>query len=308
MNSIAIIGDGMLGRYVYEYFSKNLFNLPEQYVLNHYSRKGSCHDIRNEDVCKHIVTNNNIIINCAAFTNVDKAESQGDVVFQTNHFAVRYLAKYCKEQNKKLIHISSEFVYGDAPMTHIFSEEDTNLNSGFNPATVYGLSKKKGDQEVIDAALNDYTIYRVSWTFGPYGVSFVDKICNWLKNPEIKELNIVSDRVGMLTSTYLITDLIFKSVCGIIPNGVYNLCNSGEMITKVDVAKYIANFMKIDKPIYPQSSDFFPSPAPRQLNSQMSCKKIDEVLEKANLSGFRHTWQHDLDLYLKTKMILGELR
>lgn len=287
MKHIAILGAGMLGKYLFKYFSKFNKNL---YNIKLYSHKEL--DITDNEAIKDIIINNDYIINCAAYTNVDKAQGDdSELCMEVNGRCLAFIAKQCKIHNTKLIHISTDFVYGYIKYKR--TNEELFENEELNPINIYGLSKKIGELNIVNEMTSNYLILRVSWLFGPDGSNFISKIVDKIQDNNIKDITVINDQFGRPTSVYLIKDIIFEYINDYIPDGIYNLQSSGELISKFQLAQFINNNLNIHKKIYKASTSEYNSPASRQFNSNFSCKKIDKIrIQK------RQTWNEDVLKYL----------
>jgi dTDP-4-dehydrorhamnose reductase len=133
-----------------------------------------------------------ILINCAAYTAVDRAEDDREYAFLVNSIAPKLLAEACKKYNAKLIHTSTDYVF-DGSYTIPYAETDK-----VNPTSIYGLSKLGGEQNVLDT-LPDSIIIRTSWLYSEYGSNFVKTILRLAKEKAYR--NVVNDQRG--TPTYL---------------------------------------------------------------------------------------------------------
>ena len=133
-----------------------------------------------------------LMINCAAYTEVDEAESNSQAAFLANEIGPKNLAVFCNNQSKKLIHISTDFVFDGCKKTPYDSLDQTN------PINVYGASKLAGEKQVVESC-SKYLIIRTSWVFGGHGKNFFNTICR-LAN-EKDQISIVGDQVG--TPTYI---------------------------------------------------------------------------------------------------------
>lgn len=149
-------------------------------------------DITNESLVNSTFENGdyNYCINCAAYTAVDKAESDIDKAYLVNAEAVKYLALACKKSNVVFIHISTDFVF-DGEKREPYAEEDLP-----NPINVYGASKLKGEQYVQEI-LDDYFIVRTSWVYSEYGNNFVKTMLRLAD--ERNEISVVGDQIGSPT-------------------------------------------------------------------------------------------------------------
>lgn len=288
MKNIAIFGAGMLGKYLYKYFQKFNKNL---YNVTLYSHNEL--DITDTESVENIIKQNNYIINCAAYTNVDKAETEIDLCMDVNGMCLQNIARFCNVYNVKLIHISTDFVYGYVK-TKGFNQELLETDE-LNPINVYGISKQLGELNIINKMTQDYLILRVSWLFGPDNANFISKIVDKIKDNNIPNFSVVNDQFGRPTSVYLIKNIIYEYINDFIPDGIYNLQNDGEIINKFQLAQFINDNLNMHKKIYQTTSNEFPSPAKRQFNSIFSCKKLDSIRENK-----RQTWQEDVLIYLNT--------
>ena len=154
MKIILFGASGMLGKSISDYFSKQNCNLIQ---LN----STSCNIIKKNEI-NDIFTkfpDYPTVINCAAYTAVDNAESDQDRAYSINTLGTKNLAECCKDHSKLLIHFSTDYVF-DGEKKNPYLETDT-----CNPANYYGLTKERGEQEIIKI-LSDYYIFRVQWLFG----------------------------------------------------------------------------------------------------------------------------------------------
>jgi len=214
-----------------------------------------------------------IIINCAAYTAVDKAEEEVKLANQINYLAVRQLAEIAKAQKAKLIHISTDYVF-DGESNKSYTEADET-----NPINVYGKTKLAGEKALQAIMLTNAIIIRTSWVYSEYGNNFVKTMLNLGK--ERDELNVVSDQIG--SPTYA-TDLA-ETILKIIDNKnyqdkeqsteIYHYSNEGE-IGWYDFAKEIFKLAKIDCKVCPITTEQYPTPAKRPKSTLMDKGKIVE--------------------------------
>ena len=214
-----------------------------------------------------------IIINCAAYTAVDKAEEEVKLANQINYLAVRQLAEIAKAQKAKLIHISTDYVF-DGESNKSYTEADET-----NPINVYGKTKLAGEKALQVIMLTNAIIIRTSWVYSEYGNNFVKTMLNLGK--ERDELNVVSDQIG--SPTYA-TDLA-ETILKIIDNKnyqdkeqsteIYHYSNEGE-IGWYDFAKEIFKLAKIDCKVCPITTEQYPTPAKRPKSTFMDKGKIVE--------------------------------
>lgn len=289
MKRVAILGAGMLGKYLYNRFKNLNKNLYEINLFSHNEL-----DITNKDEISKIIIKYDYIINCAAYTNVDKAQgSDTELCLDVNGRCLEFIAQQCNINNTKLIHISTDFVYGFIKYKR-FNEELYETEE-LNPINIYGMSKKIGEYNIKNNMENNYLILRVSWLFGPDGNNFITKIAEQLLNTEITELNVVNDQFGKPTSVYLIGDIVFEYLNDIIPDGLYNLQNSGELVSKFQLALFVKEQFDNKKKINAKATFEYDSPAQRQFNSNFSCKKLDTIRTNK-----RNTWNEDVLTMLNT--------
>lgn len=159
-------------------------------------------------------------INCAAYTNVEKAESETEKAYQINAEALKFLSLTCKKNRTVLIHISTDYVF-DGRAVMPYTEEDHA-----NPINVYGASKLKGE-EYIQKILHEYFIIRTSWLYSDYGHNFYKTILK--KATEGAVLNITTAQTGTPTNAHHLAIFILKIVLDKNKEyGIYNFSNSGE--------------------------------------------------------------------------------
>jgi dTDP-4-dehydrorhamnose reductase len=276
MSRIAIIGGkGMLGSDLAELAESaghevSVFDLPEFNVS------------RNTDI-GNAVSQANLIVNCAAYTAVDKAETEREACRSVNALAVGSLAKFAKDENKYLLHISTDFVFGDESENSL-SEEDKP-----NPLSWYGKTKLEGEK-LLQSSGCRHAIVRIEWTYGRHGVNFISKLLDAaIKNPSLK---VVGDQTGSPTWT---ADVARAIMCLINKQteGLYHFAAQG-YASRYEVAKFILRGKHIDKEIIPCSSSEFPAPARRPKNSRFNCSKIDKVIDFK-----RPSWQESMAEFLK---------
>ncbi|MDX4036472.1 dTDP-4-dehydrorhamnose reductase [Aliarcobacter skirrowii] len=252
-------------------------------------------DITNKDNIKeYCQTNNiNVIINCAAYTAVDKAETDIENADLVNRKAVKKLSIVAKELNIKLIHISTDYVFDGKNFKPYAEEYQTN------PQSVYGKTKLDGENEMININPLNSIIIRTSWVYSYYGNNFVKTMLRLGKEKE--ELGVIFDQVG--TPTYAAH--LAKTILDIIPQienskvEIYNYSNEG-VLSWYDFAKEIMKMAKIDCKINPIETYQYPTPAKRPHFSLLNKSKIKQ---KFNIE--IPYWKDGLDDCLKR---LGERR
>jgi dTDP-4-dehydrorhamnose reductase len=162
----------------------------------------------------------NYFINCAAYTNVEKAESDQEKAFQINAEAVKNLAEICKNNNTILVHFSTDYVFDGTSKSPYYETDYTN------PINVYGASKLKGENYIRDI-LTNYFIFRTSWLYSEFGHNFFNTILN--KIEEKATLNITTSQTGTPTNANHLAQLVLMLIKEKNTNfGLYHFSNSGE--------------------------------------------------------------------------------
>jgi dTDP-4-dehydrorhamnose reductase len=208
------------------------------------------------------------LINCAAYTAVDKAETEKNLAFLVNGESVGILAAICKEYNTRFIHISTDYVF-DGRYTSPYKETDPT-----SPINMYGASKLFGEQEAF--RLNpDSVVVRTSWVYSAYGKNFVKTMLTLMK--ERNELNVVSDQVGCPTYAADLAETLLAIAISIkyVP-GIYHFSNEG-VISWFDFAVAIAELSGSACTVKPIPSSSFPTPAMRPAYSVMDKSRICET-------------------------------
>ena len=189
-------------------------------------------NIESEKSISNIFENNRFdyCINTAAYTNVEKAESDQETAFLTNAEGVKHLASHCKRNNTTLIQISTDYVF-DGKKGSPYSEEDST-----NSLNIYGASKLKGEQYVQEIC-QAYYILRTSWLYSQYGQNFYDTVLRFAK--EGKLLTVTTEQTGTPTNANDLAEAILTIIRINSKNyGIYNFSNQGEA-TWYDFAKEI---------------------------------------------------------------------
>lgn len=246
-------------------------------------------DITNLEAVREFIKVNKpeYIINCAAYTAVDKAEEQLELARKVNAEGPKNLAIAANEEDCTLIHISTDYVFGgDKDVKEIYTEEEEK-----NPVTVYGITKLEGERNIIDACFK-YYIFRTAWLYGD-GNNFVRTMIKL--GQEKDELNVVADQHGSPTYAVDLASIIHQAIEKGIPYGVYHTTNQG-FTTWYDFTKLIFEKANISCKVNPVTTEEFPRPAKRPLNSQLSKDKI--LKEGINIPSYEDA----LDRYLKVEL------
>jgi len=224
--------------------------------------------------------NPDVVINAAAYTAVDKAETEKNKAYAVNETGVKNLAEICKTLDIPLLHISTDYVF-DGNKKESYTETDTPY-----PTSVYGASKLAGEI-ALQNTWQKHIILRVSWVFGEYGNNFVKTMLRLAKDRD--ELSVVNDQFGAPTSAKAIAESLLDIASNTnfgkqdFPWGLYHF-QSEPGVTWSEFAKEIFSQAKengiLDKKmiVNPIGSDQFPTPVTRPLNSKLDGCKIKKNL------------------------------
>jgi len=267
--------------------------LSTNYTYNFFFTDRNNIDITSKDNIKAFCETNNInvIINCAAYTAVDKAESDEINADLVNRKAVKKLSLVSKELNIKLIHISTDYVFDGKNFKPYIEEFQTN------PQGIYGKTKLDGENEMRDINPKNSIIIRTSWVYSIFGNNFVKTMLRLGREKE--SLGVIFDQIG--TPTYA-RDLA-KAILDIIPKinnekvEIYNYSNEG-VLSWYDFAKEIMRMAKLDCKINPIETFQYPTPCARPHFSLLNKSKI-----KSTFNIEIPFWKDSLDECLK---IMGE--
>ncbi len=226
--------------------------------------------ITNENGVDIFFKNNHIdiCINCAAYTAVDKAETERETAIDVNASAVGYLAKACKKYNARFIHISTDYVF-DGQATNCYSENDQT-----NPVNFYGQTKLDGELNAVKE--NEETIIiRTAWVYSSFGNNFVKTMIRLMKERE--SIGVVSDQYGCPTYAADLAQAIMQII---ISNnflaGIYHYTNKGK-ISWYDFAKEISQQINSHCVVNAITTSQFPTPAARPSYSVLDTTKIAET-------------------------------
>jgi dTDP-4-dehydrorhamnose reductase len=245
-----------------------------QKELKNYNHEVTALDKKSLDISDlNVVTeafshyNPDIVLNCAAYNLVDKAEEDFDTAFKVNASGVKNLALMCKENNALFVHYSSDYIF-DGTKEDFYTEEDKP-----NPINKYGESKLSGER-FLKEVTDTFLLFRLSWVFGEGKQNFLYKLSEWAKKNRV--LKVVSDQISVPTYTRDIVSLtMFAINKGL--RGIYHLTNSG-YASRYEVARYFTERLGLDNLILPVTSDYFPLPAKRPYFSAMSNLKLSRAL------------------------------
>jgi len=233
-------------------------------------------DLSSETSISRYFNNNkfDIIINCAAYTQVDRAEQEAELANQINHLVVKQLGSIASNQRAKLIHISTDYVF-DGESNKPYLETDTP-----NPINAYSRTKLAGEKALQTVMPMNALVIRASWLYSEYGNNFVKTMLKLGK--ERDELNVIIDQMGSPTYATDLADAIleiikhkkFRDVAQ--TTQIYHYSNEGE-ISWHEFAKEIFKIEKIECEVNPVTSQQYPTPAKRPRNTLMNKDKIVKV-------------------------------
>ena len=212
------------------------------------------------------------LINCAAYTAVDRAEEESAIAYRVNSGAVKTLTDRCLENNVRLIHISTDYVFdgrGNKPIQEMAIT---------NPLSVYGKSKLEGERHVLET-LNDAYIIRTAWVYSSFGKNFVKTIVGLAKEREV--IPVVYDQVGSPTYARDLAATIISIVDSIASGrvdspGIYHYANEG-VISWYDLARFIVEHYELPCRIKPIPSEEYKTLAIRPSFSVLDKRKIKET-------------------------------
>jgi len=307
--------DGQLGKAFQKKFQSLLQDNPASLDIQYIGRR-EC-DLADLSALENILTEYqpNVIINAAAYTSVDKAEQEIDLAFTINAAVPELLAKYAASHGAYLLHYSTDYVFDGQGNT--FYGEDHPIG----PLGSYAKSKAEGERLILDAFASDkgsqvakshFGIFRTSWVYGD-GNNFIRTILRLAKDRS--ELKVIADQFGVPTSAEWLaarsTDFLFDASTGSnivlrdFPSGIYHAVPAGETTwyglarLAIEVAKAsgqnllleVANILAIPASEYPLA-------APRPMNSRMSTRKLQKVLEDVGLVSQFPQWDESVRTYI----------
>jgi len=225
-------------------------------------------DLTDKDqVKKYILTEKpDVIIHCAAYTAVDKAEDEKDLCYSVNVEGTRAVAEAAKEINAKVVYVSTDYVFDGLGQEPHFEEKETN------PINYYGYTKDQGEK-IVRSLVENHFVVRTSWVYGSNGNNFVKTM---LKLAEARnEINVVSDQIGAPTYTIDLAQFIINLI-QTNNYGTYHGVNEG-YCSWHEFAESIFNKSGIDMRVNPIATMDYPTRAKRPLNSRLSKDKTDKI-------------------------------
>lgn len=226
-------------------------------------------DITDEGQLRNAVAGARAVVNCAAYTNVDGAESERELAHRVNGEAVGRLGCLAREVDAWVLHISTDFVF-DGTSDRPYTEVDQP-----NPVNEYGRSKLAGEKLLVESCCR-HCILRVEWTYGSAGSNFVKKLIARAETQGI--VNVVDDQIGSPTATTEVAE----AICELLPKqpeGLFHFASTG-YVSRYDMARFIVDELGLNVDVRPCKTSDYVSPAARPLNSRFDCSKIRSVLPR----------------------------
>jgi dTDP-4-dehydrorhamnose reductase len=226
-------------------------------------------DITNEKHLSAALKNVDAVINCAAYTNVEKAEIETELAYKVNAEAVGKLGLTARDAGVWVLHISTDFVF-DGKSERPYLETDKP-----NPINAYGASKLAGEELLVESRCR-HCIMRIEWTYGSAGDNFVAKMIKRAKAGE--RLKVVDDQIGSPTATTEVA----KVICRLLPKrleGLFHFASAG-YVSRFEMAKFIFDKLNMSVDLSSCKTADFPTAAARPLNSRFNCGKIKALLDE----------------------------
>lgn len=207
------------------------------------------------------------VINCAAYTAVDKAESEPELAFAVNAVAPELIAKQTAARAIRLLHVSTDYVF-DGSKDGSYVEDDPVA-----PLGVYGASKQAGEQAVL-VSHPAHVILRTAWVVSPHGANFVKTMLR--VGAERKQLRVVDDQRGCPTSAHDIAEALLTIATTGQARGTYHFVNAGEA-TWWELARFVFDRAGMEVEVEPITTADYPTPAKRPANSRLSTEKLRQA-------------------------------
>jgi len=239
-------------------------------------------DVTNYEAFEVVVKEASIIVNCAAYTDVDKAESEAELAYEVNAAAVGRLGAFARTADVWVLHVSTDFVF-DGKLERPYVEADVP-----NPINTYGKSKLAGERLLVESGCR-HCIMRIEWTYGSHGENFVTKLIERARAN--KKLTVVDDQIGSPTATTEVAEVI----CQLLPKkpeGIFHFASAG-YVSRYEMAKFIFDRLDMSVDLVRCKSADFANGAARPLNSRLNCSKIKALLDEPI-----ERWQGPLERFL----------
>ena len=289
--------NGQLGRSIHKVISTNSTEINTNQNLNEFVFVGRGElDLSQEEGVANYFNNNDkfdFIINCAAYTAVDKAEQEQELANQVNHLAVKQLAEIANKQQAKLMHISTDYVF-DGESKKSYTETDET-----NPINIYGKTKLAGEKALQKIMPTNAIIIRTSWVYSEYGNNFVKTMLRLGK--ERDEISVVDDQIGSPTYATDLANVILDIVQNVEfkepsqTTQIYHYSNEGE-ISWYEFAKEIFELTDIQCSVSSITTEQYPTPAKRPKKTLMN---KDKIAKKFSVN--TPDWKESLNNFLLKK-------
>ena len=243
-------------------------------------------DITNKEKISNVFSqfNPDVVINCAAYNNVEYAQQDNTKAILINKTAITNLVEESKKYNAKFVHFGSDYVF-DGTKNDLYVETDKT-----NPLNEYGKSKLAGEQESLK--YNNSLVCRLSWVIGEGQQNFLFKLSGWLKNNKV--IKVSNDEISVPCFSFDIANTVIKALDKNLI-GLYHLTNSGKA-SRYELAKEFVKFNNFDNEILPVPMASFNSKVQRPLFTAMSNKKISAELN-INIP----EWKYSLKKFVDSK-------
>jgi dTDP-4-dehydrorhamnose reductase len=242
-------------------------------------------DICNQKDIESAVRESDFVINCAAYTDVNRAEKDRSTAYLVNKDAVRNVAVACEKFGAYGIHFSTDYVF-DGFRQEPYAEEDRT-----NPLNYYGRSKLAGEREFLNLHERGAVI-RLQWSYGSHGYHFLNKLLSLAQRKG--RLMVVDDQFGAPTCTSDIASMVLR-LLDVRPRGLFHYAAKGET-SRFEIAGLLVRQLGLEIPVFGCFSGAFPSQAPRPKNSTFDCSKIDAVLGLD-----RASWQDSMTRFIASE-------
>jgi len=226
-----------------------------------------------------------VILNCAAYNLVDKAEEEPGTAMKVNAEGPQVLARAAKDCGARLVHFGSDYVFDGQKQDGLYTEEDAP-----NPLNEYGRSKLRGE-ELVRSESEDFLIFRLSWVYGDGTQNFLHKLLGWASDKDY--LSIVCDEFSVPTCTYTVADVTLRALEKGLTGGIFHLTDSG-YCSRYEWARLALRLAGINKFIRPVGMSGFDLPATRPGFSAMSNTRVSESLGISIPS-----WEDSLGAFMK---------
>jgi dTDP-4-dehydrorhamnose reductase len=240
-------------------------------------------DITSEAHLQQAVEGADAVINCAAYTNVDGAESQSELAHRINGTAVGRLGQLARQSGTWVLHFSTDFVF-DGELDRPYIETDRP-----NPINEYGKSKLAGEVLLRESGC-PHCLVRLEWTYGRHGRSFITKLLERARGT--RTFSVVDDQVGSPTATAevakMVTDLLERRT-----EGLFHFASAG-YVSRYEMALFVFDHLGLEVKLTPCRTGDYPAAAARPLNSRFDCRRIAPLL-----SAPIAPWQQPLEHFLE---------